>query len=100
MKLYTHEEMLDRVLGIQGTPYRDNYEEQMNSYLVGEAIREARKSKNLTQEQLGEKLGVKKSQISRFENGNGITISSLSKIFKALDIPINLEVAGIGKVAL
>lgn len=56
MKLYTHEEMLDRVLGIQGTPDRDNYEEQMNSYLVGEAIREARKSKNLLRSSLEKSL--------------------------------------------
>lgn len=56
MKLYTHEEMLDRVLGIQGTPDRDNYEEQMNSYLVGEAIREARKSKTLLRSSLEKSL--------------------------------------------
>lgn len=39
MKLYTHEEMLDRVLGKSGTPERNEYETQMNSFLMGEAIK-------------------------------------------------------------
>lgn len=100
MKLYSHDQMLDRVLGSKGTPARDSYEAEMDLYLVGEAIRAARKSRHLTQEQLGERIGVKKAQISRFENGKSITLSSVSKIFRALDIPVNLEVVGVGKVSL
>ena len=53
MKLYTHEEMLDRVIGTKGTPAREKYETDINNFLIGEAIKRAREANNLTQEQLG-----------------------------------------------
>ena len=40
MKLYTHEEMLDRVIGTKGTPAREKYEID-NNFLIGEAIKRA-----------------------------------------------------------
>ena len=48
MKLYTHEEMLDRVIGTKGTPAREKYETDINNFLIGEAIKRAREAKNLT----------------------------------------------------
>lgn len=33
MKLYTHEEMLDRVIGTKGTPAREKYETDINTFL-------------------------------------------------------------------
>lgn len=100
MKLYTHEEMLDHVLGEQGTPSRDNYEASINSFLMGEAIKQARLSKNLTQEQLGEMMGVKRAQVSRIENGHNLTFTTIAKAFKAMGIGASFDMAGIGKVAL
>ena len=60
LKVYTHEEMLDRVIGEKGTPAREKYETDINNFLIGEAIKQAREAKNLTQEQLGELMGVKR----------------------------------------
>lgn len=104
MKVYTQEELLDRDLGPVGTPERDKFEaelaEELHAYHVGEAIRQARKAKNLTQEELGERLGVKKAQISRLERGKSITLSTLSRVLKAMDIPTALDMQGIGRVAL
>lgn len=57
MKLYTHDEMLDRVVGERGTARRDALEAELQSYLIGEAIKQARKEKKLTQEQLGKAHG-------------------------------------------
>ena len=58
MKFIDFEETLDRDLGPVGTPRRDEFErnvdESVHAYKLGEAIRQARLSKNLTQEQLGE----------------------------------------------
>jgi transcriptional regulator with XRE-family HTH domain len=46
-------------------------------------LKEARKEANLTQEQLAEKTGTKKSYISKIENGKGnINLSTLIKIFE------------------
>lgn len=99
-QLYTHEEMLDKVLGQQGTTARDQYEDDMNSFLMGEAIKKARQSKHLTQEQLGEMMGVKKAQVSRIEGGKNLTLATIARAFKAMGLSATFEVQGIGKVAL
>lgn len=100
MKYYTEGEALDKLLGEKGTPLRNQYEADMNAFLIGEAIKKARQSKNLTQEELGAMIGVKKSQVSRIEKGSNITFATMAKIFRAMGISANFEMAGIGKVAL
>lgn len=104
MKFIDFEETLDRDLGPVGTSKRDNFErnvdEAVHAYKLGEAIRQARLSLNLTQEQLGEKIGVQKAQISRLERGKSISLSSITRVFKAMGIPLSLEMGKIGKVAL
>ena len=100
LKLYTHDEMLDRVLGTKGSPRRDKHEGEMKSYLMGEAIKKARLSKNLTQEQLGELIGVKRAQVSRIESGQNLTFVTMAKAFKAMGISAYFSMTGIGKVAL
>ena len=76
--------------------------EDIQSYFVGEAIKKARLKQNLTQEELGERVGVKRSQICKLESGkSSITISTMSKVFKALGIATATLDLGIGgKVAL
>ena len=99
-KFYTEDEALDKVLGKEGTPLCNQYESDMNAFLMGEAIKKARQSKNLTQEELGTLIGVKKSQVSRIEKGNNITFATIAKVFRAMGISASFEMAGIGKVAL
>ena len=100
MKYYTEGEALDKVLGEKGTPLRNQYEADINAFLIGEAIKKARQSKNLTQEELGAMIGVKKSQVPRIEKGGNITFATVAKIFRAMGISASFEMAGIGKVAL
>ena len=77
MKVYTHEEMLDKVVGEKGTPARNKFERKMDDFLIGEAIKRIREANNLTQEQLGERMGVKRAQISKIESGKSITYSTI-----------------------
>lgn len=104
MKTYTLDELTDEAIGKIGTPKRDKFEadlkEELQAYHIGEAIKQARQAKNLTQEELGEKIGVQKAQISRLEKGKNITISSLMRLFEAMEIPLTLEMEGIGKISL
>ena len=104
MKLTSLEELKDRDLGPVGTPKRDEFErklaEEIHAYHVGEAIRRARESQNLTQSQLGEKMGVKKAQVCRLESGKSITLSSMMRVFNALGVQVALDMKGIGRVAL
>lgn len=104
MKLYSFDEILDKDFGPIGTAERDEFErnvdESVQAYRVGEAIKQAREAQNLTQAELGEKMGVQKSQISRLESGKSITLSSMMRAFRALGVQVALDMKGIGKVAL
>lgn len=105
MKLYTFDEMLDKHIGEVGTPERDKFEMDVDTavhaYNIGEAIKKARLEQNLTQEELGVRVGVKKAQISRIEKGGCLTIPTMSRIFKALGIvTASLDLGKLGKVAL
>lgn len=105
MKIYSLEEVKDELLGKIGTPKRDEHErkveEALHAYRIGEAIKSARLKQNLTQEELGERIGVQKAQISRMERGYSISIPTMSRVFKALGIATATLDLGIGgKVAL
>lgn len=101
MKLYTHEEMLDRVIGVRGTLEREKYEDDINNFLIGEAIKRTREAKNLTQEQLGELMGVKRAQISKIESGKSVNFSTIVRAFRAMGVKsANLDLDSLGKVAL
>lgn len=89
MKFYKEDEMLDKVIGSKGTPERDKYEADIHSFLIGEAIKQARLSKNLTQEDLGKLIGVQRAQISRIENGKNLTFSTIARVFQAMGISCN-----------
>ena len=67
---------------------------------MGDRISQRRKELHLTQEQLGEKIGVQKSQISRLERGKSITLSSLMRLFSAMEIPLTLDMEGVGRISL
>ena len=55
---------------------------------IGQKIREARKAKSLTQEELGKIVGVQKSAIAKYESGRVVNIkrSTLQKLAAALDL--------------
>nr|DAO69046.1 MAG TPA: helix-turn-helix domain protein [Caudoviricetes sp.] len=90
MKLIDSSEFVDRVLGKVGTPERDAMEmqikEERESYMMGESLKKARVSQNLTQEQLSKKAGVDRSQVSRLERGKSATLSSIKRISQALGV--------------
>ena len=98
--------VVDEVWGEKGTPKRDTMEEQLkgevNSYYLGEAIRKAPLAQNLTQDELGKRVGVQRSQICRLESGRtNITIPVMSRVFQALGIAsATLDLGVAGKIAL
>lgn len=55
---------------------------------IGDKIREARLAKGMTQEELGELIGVQKSAIAKYENGRVVNIkrSTLKKISDILGL--------------
>ena len=104
IKLYTMNELLDRDLGPIGTPKRDEYErklaDELHAYRVGEAIKKAREAQKLTQAELGERMGVQRSQVCRIESGKSITLASMMRAFRALGVQVALDMKGIGRLVL
>ena len=106
MKLIPADNMKDKLWGKRGTPEREAMEtklkEDVNAYIVGEAIRKARLAQNLTQEQLGKRIGVQRAQISKLEKGTSvITLPTMSRVFQALGIATaTLDLGIAGKIAL
>ena len=93
MKTYSLDEMIDKHIGKLGTPKREIFENELRIDLLGEAIKQARKDRNLTQEQLGLLVGVKKAQISKLENSlTDARFETIIKVFKALNAKVNFNV--------
>lgn len=105
MKLYSLGEVEDEIIGKKGTSRRDDYEtrlqDEVESYHLGETIKKARLEQNLTQEELGRRIGVQRAQISRIENGKCDTLSTIRRVFKALGVKTaTLDLGQFGQLAL
>ncbi|GAB5466633.1 MAG: helix-turn-helix transcriptional regulator [Candidatus Kapaibacteriales bacterium] len=93
MKQYTLSEMEDKYIGKKGTEQRDAYEYELRMELLGRMIRATRKEKKMTQKELGDLVGVNKSQISKLENNaNDARIDTILKVFQALKAEIQFHV--------
>jgi DNA-binding XRE family transcriptional regulator len=91
--IYSLDDVKDKFIGRVGEESRNVYEFNLQLDLIGEFIKRARLKNNFTQEMLGEKIGVKKAQISKLENGSSnVTIGTMKKVFDALDTHITLSV--------
>ena len=77
----TFDEHLDQRYGMIGTLKRTEFEIKAKAFAIGEILREARKEAQMTQEQLAQKTGTRKSFISRIENGHSdIQLSTLYRL--------------------
>ncbi len=93
MKTYSLEELTDAYIGKIGTKNRDEFENELRLDLVGQAIKQARQERNLTQQQLGELVGVKKAQISKIENSTtDARFETILKVFRALNAKVSFNV--------
>ena len=93
IKSYSLTEMKDKYIGQVGTADREQYEYELRMDVLGRMIKTARQERNLTQEQLGQLVGVQKSQISKLESStNSATIDTILKVFKALKADIHFNV--------
>lgn len=93
IKTRSIEELTDKYIGKIGSPERDAFENELRLDLIGEAIKQARKERKLTQTQLGELIGVQKAQISKIENNlTDARFDTILKVFKALNAKVNFSV--------
>jgi len=91
--IITFESLLERKYGKKGTIKREKFDMDSLAFRLGVMLKEARNEANLTQEQLAEKTGTKKSYISRIERG--LSDIQISTYYKLIEIGIgkNLNIS-------
>ena len=91
-KLVPLEEFIDQHVGSLGTEKRSSFEQGYDAFKLGELIKNLRKDKGLTQDELAEKVGTNKAYISRVErNLKDIQFSTLQRIIND-GLDANLEI--------
>lgn len=92
-KYKTLGELEDRYFGERGTAEREQYEFELSMEILGEKLKQIRKEKKMTQEELGKLIGVQKAQISKLENGaSSATVATILKVFKALKAKVKFQI--------
>jgi len=95
MKPISLQEAIDRDIGKRGTPEREEFEAEIKLEMLGEEIKKIRNEKQLTQSDLGKKIGVTKYQISRIEaDTTRANIQTIIKVFNALGKELSFNVIG------
>ena len=81
----TINDYLDRKYGESGTESRSEFKQKAQAYMVDELVKDARKKAKLTQEELAQKVHLKRPHISRIERAEtDVRISTLQKIAQGL----------------
>ncbi len=92
-KMKRFEDLEDKYFGRPGSVERDEYECELKMEVIGENIRQLRIKKHLTQSQLGERIGVRRAQISKLEHGNhDASLTTILRVFRALNADVRLKI--------
>ena len=90
-ELPTANDYLDNQYGKQGTPEREEFNAKALSYYYGELIKEKRKEKHLTQQQLADQIGKERAYIAKIEQGKtDLQLSNFTKIINALGLSLQI----------
>jgi len=85
--------MIDKHIGKRGSPKREAFENELRVDLLGHAIKQTRIDRHLTQQQLGELVGVQKAQISKIENSiKNTRFETILRVFNALGTKVRFHV--------
>lgn len=89
-KLIKAKDIIAKKYGEDGTESREQFREEAFSYYFGEILKNRRKELKLSQKELAERIGKKRTYISRIENGEDIRLSNFALIANALNLNIQL----------
>lgn len=82
-KIVSWDDHLDKKYGKRGTSKRTEFEMKSQTFVLGELLKDERQKAHLTQAEMAERTGTKKSYISRIENGRAdIQLSTLYKLIE------------------
>lgn len=88
-KVTSFEDHLTKERGKIGTNKRIQFDAESLAFRMGAMLKEARKEAKMTQEQLADKTGTKKSYISRIESGKSDI--QLSTFFKLIELGLGKQ---------
>ena len=87
LKMFTLEEIKNEFIGAKGTEKRNLYEQELQLEILGDLIKKIRLERNLTQQDLGNLIGVQRAQISKLENNTtNVTMDTILRVFGALKV--------------
>lgn len=87
------DELLNVEFGEVGTKSREEFDKETEAFCLAQTLREERLRAGLTQEQLAEKIGTKKTYISRLENGKAdVQLTTLFRIFEGLGRRVSITI--------
>ena len=87
------EELLNVEFGEVGTASREEFDKETVAFCLAQTLKEERKRVGLTQQELADRIGTKKTYISRLENGKAdIQLSTLFRIFEGLGRRVSLTI--------
>ena len=90
--IYDVSAMLDEVLGKEGSPERERNRERAWEEYNAQILLDARKSAQLTQSELAQRIGANKSYISKVERGLIVpSVATLYKIAAAMGLTVELR---------
>lgn len=86
-------QLLNAEYGERGTQTREQFEAEAEAFVLGEILKQERKSAGLTQQQLAEQSGYNKTTISRLEKGSSnVSLSSIFHIFAGMGRKVAISV--------
>jgi HTH-type transcriptional regulator / antitoxin HipB len=93
LKMFTLDEIKNEFIGEKGTEKRNLYEQELQLEILGDLIKKVRLERNLTQQDLGNLIGVQRAQISKLENNTtNVTIDTILRVFGALKAKVSFNV--------
>ena len=93
LEMFTLDEIKNEFIGEKGTEKRNLYEQELQLEILGDLIKKIRLERNLTQQDLGNLIGVQRAQISKLENNTtNVTMDTILRIFGALKAKVSFNV--------
>lgn len=93
------DDFIDQTAGAPGSAKRKRFDSELKMEVFQQFIKVARKKRKLSQDELGQLIGVKKAQISKLEKGyDNASLSTIAKVFAALDATVRISVEMDGQI--
>ena len=93
LEMFTLDEIKNEFIGAKGTEKRNLYEQELQLEILGDLIKRIRLERNLTQQDLGNLIGVQRAQISKLENNTtNVTMDTILRVFGALKAKVSFNV--------